>query len=63
MKINKKHILATGVMLLFLGTVVSVAFFRSEANASDLGYTPVVTPNGSTLPWTMEDGVKTFRVR
>src|SRR5438045_7665440 len=25
-------------------------------------YTPVVTPNGSTLPWTMEDGFKTFRL-
>jgi hypothetical protein len=26
------------------------------------GYTPVVTPNGSTLPWTMEEGFKTFRL-
>jgi FtsP/CotA-like multicopper oxidase with cupredoxin domain len=25
-------------------------------------YVPVVTPNGSTLPWTMEDGVKVFRL-
>jgi FtsP/CotA-like multicopper oxidase with cupredoxin domain len=25
-------------------------------------YTPVVTPNGSTLAWTMEDGFKTFRL-
>jgi FtsP/CotA-like multicopper oxidase with cupredoxin domain len=30
--------------------------------AKDLGYTPVVTPNGSTLPWTMEEGVKVFRI-
>jgi FtsP/CotA-like multicopper oxidase with cupredoxin domain len=25
-------------------------------------YTPVVTPNGSTMPWTMKDGVKEFRL-
>src|SRR5262249_7102211 len=25
-------------------------------------YTPVVTPNGTTLPWTMENGVKVFRL-
>lgn len=27
-----------------------------------LPYTPVVTPNGSTLPWKMVDGVKEFRL-
>jgi FtsP/CotA-like multicopper oxidase with cupredoxin domain len=25
-------------------------------------YTPVITPNGSTLPWTMNNGVKEFRL-
>jgi manganese oxidase len=30
--------------------------------AQAAGYTPVVTPNGSTLPYTMEDGWKTFRL-
>jgi len=25
-------------------------------------YTPVIMPNGSTLPWTMEDGVKVFHL-
>lgn len=29
---------------------------------SGLPYTPVVTPNGSTLPWTMKDGVKEFHL-
>ena len=29
---------------------------------SGLPYTPVVTPNGSTLPWTMENGVKVFHL-
>jgi manganese oxidase len=27
-----------------------------------LPYTPVVTPNGSTLPWVMKDGAKEFRL-
>lgn len=27
-----------------------------------LGYTPVVTPNGSTLPWKMRNGVKEFHL-
>lgn len=27
-----------------------------------LPYTPVVTPNGTTLPWTVESGFKTFRL-
>jgi FtsP/CotA-like multicopper oxidase with cupredoxin domain len=26
------------------------------------GYTPVVTPDGATLPWTMKDGVKEFHL-
>ncbi len=30
--------------------------------AKNLGYVPVVMPNGTTLPWTMEDGYKTFRI-
>jgi FtsP/CotA-like multicopper oxidase with cupredoxin domain len=25
-------------------------------------YSPVVTPNGSTMPWTLKDGVKEFRI-
>ncbi len=25
-------------------------------------YTPVITPNGSTLPWVMKDGAKEFRL-
>jgi FtsP/CotA-like multicopper oxidase with cupredoxin domain len=27
-----------------------------------VGYKPVITPNGTTLPWTMENGVKVFRL-
>jgi len=39
---------------------------RFEAVASPLQdklpYTPVVTPNGSTLPWVMKDGVKEYHL-
>jgi FtsP/CotA-like multicopper oxidase with cupredoxin domain len=34
----------------------------STAGASATAYTPVVTPNGSTLPWVMKDGVKQFHL-
>src|SRR5687768_10313635 len=34
----------------------------AHAQQQNLPYTPVVTPNGSTLPWTMKDGVKEFRL-
>jgi hypothetical protein len=35
----------------------------SDADQKKLPYTPVVTPNGSTLPWTMDkDGAKVFRL-
>jgi hypothetical protein len=31
-------------------------------NIKNAPYNPVITPNGSTLPWTMEDGVKVFHL-
>ncbi len=35
----------------------------SKATVQKLPYTPVITPNGSTMPWTMDpDGVKVFRL-
>lgn len=33
-----------------------------QAPQGKLPYVPVVTPNGSTLPWTMKNGVKEFRL-
>ncbi len=33
-----------------------------SSGGTGLSYRPVVTPNGSTLPWTMKDGVKEFRL-
>lgn len=31
-------------------------------NIKNAPYNPVITPNGSTLPWTMEEGVKVFHL-
>ncbi len=33
-----------------------------SANAQELGYVPVETPNGTTLPWTMRNGTKIFHL-
>ncbi len=33
-----------------------------QPEAGALGYTPVITPNGSTMPWVMKDGVKEFHI-
>ena len=54
--IRKTHqkVVPTCVLLLLL----QFPFLQGE----DLPYTPVVTPNGSTLPWKMVDGVKEFHL-
>jgi FtsP/CotA-like multicopper oxidase with cupredoxin domain len=68
--ITRRHVLS-GASLLAGG----LGFFRARTAGADEPsptptpsappkgpYTPVVTPNGSTLPWTMKDGVKEFRL-
>lgn len=35
---------------------------RASSHTGHLVYTPVVTPNGTTLPWRWEDGRKTFHL-
>ena len=46
-------------LLSTLLVVIALLFTRS---ATAQQYVPVVTPNGSTLPWTMKNGVKEFRL-
>ncbi len=59
--------------LVIIVLLISIAGVIAQRVASDqtpvtsdtvrnLPYTPVVTPNGSTLPWTMVGGVKEFRL-
>ena len=50
-----------GVILLFV-VLASVFGQRLASGAPRLPYTPVVTPNGSTLPWEIVDGIKEFHL-
>ncbi len=51
-----------------LGIIFYQSYAYSEQKAQDsssmkFAYTPVITPNGSTMPWTLdEDGAKVFRI-
>jgi FtsP/CotA-like multicopper oxidase with cupredoxin domain len=52
-----------GVALLLVASLhVPSAIAAPETTKGALPYTPVVTPNGSTLPWTMKGGVKEFHL-
>ncbi len=56
------------VLLGVLGFFINQSYVYSEIHAEKtpaqkFPYTPVITPNGSTLPWTMaEDGAKVFHL-
>ncbi|MDE1171760.1 MAG: copper oxidase [Verrucomicrobium sp.] len=72
MSLSRRQLLArTGIAAAgtaFFGRVQSaLAAISGTADtpgtvAGDGSYTPVVTPNGSTLPWVMKDGVKEFHL-
>jgi FtsP/CotA-like multicopper oxidase with cupredoxin domain len=42
--------------------LLAMGFFFVASRARAESYIPVVTPNGSTLAWTMKDGVKEFHL-
>ena len=53
------------IVSVWLGWRVPLAESAIATDSSQidrLPYTPVVTPNGSTLPWTIVDGVKEFHL-
>jgi FtsP/CotA-like multicopper oxidase with cupredoxin domain len=54
--ISRRHLLFSGAALAFLRNA------QARPSEESLGYTPVVTPNGSTLPWKMVGGVKEFHL-
>jgi FtsP/CotA-like multicopper oxidase with cupredoxin domain len=71
---NRREILKAGAALL-TGSAVSAAFRNASAAERSAAatqppqpappgqrYTPVVTLNGSTLPWKMDNGVKVFHL-
>ncbi len=53
---------AFGVAFLTLVSILVPRVAAAQAPGTKLPYTPVVTPNGSALPWTMNAGVKEFRL-
>ena len=69
MKIDRRRYLKGAAALGGVATLVSrlgSVLGRSEEEDADprvaAGFTPVVTPNGTTLPWVMKDGVKEFEL-
>ncbi len=68
---NVRKIKYTSVLFIIGVAVASVMLFSMSASAKaqitsenvrNLPYTPVVTPNGSTMPWKMVDGVKVYEL-
>jgi FtsP/CotA-like multicopper oxidase with cupredoxin domain len=56
-------LVAGGLALLGIRDAAGQVQGPTTAAPSPAGnYTPVVTPNGSTMPWMMRDGVKEFRI-
>ncbi len=53
-------VLRTLMFLWFAVCLFSVPAQGAEGTGPKLPYTPVVTPNGSTLPWRMVNGVNEF---
>ena len=49
--------------ILFYNSYVLAQDKNEPTQTQNLSYTPVITPNGSTMPWTMDrDGAKVFRI-
>ncbi|MCB9772190.1 MAG: copper oxidase [Candidatus Omnitrophica bacterium] len=62
---SKKNIFV--MILILVGLVFSVAVYAQDKvqkkYTEKLPYTPVITPNGSTMPWTRDkDGAKVFQI-
>lgn len=65
MIVSSAALVAGGHSLLSSATACAQSTARSKSedqHGHDLPYTPVLTPNGSTLPWKLVDGVKVFHL-
>lgn len=67
--ISRRNVLASGLATFTAGAAglmqrapLFAAQSRQPAGGLPAGHTPVVTPNGSSLPWRWEDGFKTFHL-
>lgn len=63
-KMFKRRMFLTILTIAFIGIPFSYAQKDNQAmKAQNLPYTPVITPNGSTMPWTLDkDGAKVFHL-
>ena len=59
--IMRKRLMFALVIVSLIATITLIGQSK-EATAEELPYTPVVTPNGSSLSWKMENGVKVFHL-
>jgi manganese oxidase len=62
---NRRKALVSGAALVAGGAALLVgkdADAKTPAAPRGQAFTPVVTPNGTTLPWKMENGVKVFHL-
>src|SRR5213593_3768744 len=61
--ISRRNLIISSIAGVAVGSVTRALVAAEAATpVGNEGYAPVVTPNGSTLAWTMEDGFKTFRL-
>jgi len=62
--ISRRNLIISSAATIAAGTVIESLAQPQPATSTTqpASYVPVVTPNGSTLPWTMEDGWKTFHL-
>jgi FtsP/CotA-like multicopper oxidase with cupredoxin domain len=63
--ITRRSILGSAAIIGGLGVLRgnrAAAAPTSAPAVEPLPYIPVITPNGSTMPWTMKDGAKEFRI-
>ncbi|MFL6201893.1 MAG: multicopper oxidase family protein [Thermoanaerobaculia bacterium] len=65
-KISRRNVIASGLATLTAGAAGLLQrtplFAAQSRQPAAGGYTPVVTPNGSSMPWRWEDGCKTFHL-
>ena len=70
MPISRRNFLMTGGAALAGGSALVTGMDKlrgqtaipPDSASRGLPYTPVITPNGSTMPWVMKDGVKEFSI-
>ncbi len=63
--ISRRNVLASGLATLTAGAaglLQRTPLFAAQARQTATGYTPVTTPNGSSMPWRWEDGFKAFHL-